>query len=142
MTYPEPLLSYAMYIARERELATLKLPSDEAGAISRFEAAVARAAAAQAPAVPSECDVSIVSSRICERRTKGCIVHHAAPEVASREPVAAPIPVTAEALVKWCTGEYTKFRTDTGEPEQWLDVSMERLGCALAALAPPRGESK
>ncbi len=54
-------------------------------------------------------------------------------------PAAIPAPgdplALGQAVARWTGGEYTAYRTDNGEPEQWLKVSVERLGFAIAALA-------
>ena len=53
-----------------------------------------------------------------------------------------------DAVVKWLGCETTKPRGDTGEPERRIDVSVERLGFAVAAVlktvtapAPASGEA-
>lgn len=40
-------------------------------------------------------------------------------------------------IADWTGGAYTAYRTDTGESEPWLKVSVERLGYAVLALIEP-----
>jgi len=46
-----------------------------------------------------------------------------------------------QAIAKWIGGEYTAYRTDNGEPEQWVKVSVERLGHAVAAALASREDA-